>query len=160
MFTVALVGGCITPCPFHDSFAQQPPVTTASSEGVRESGAQPRLPEPIGEPKIVFTADGTVTHRPLYFEDPREVTGSEDGQFAWTSEEYVYMFTGPIRFMANMFSAPVEMVFVPPWTVMASDGHARRKVLWWWVDSQPWDADELGEPGVMVVEQAHAPVEQ
>jgi hypothetical protein len=133
--------GCITPCPFHDPFANEPPITTASVEGVRQSGATAHLLEPMGEPKFVSAMDGTVTHRPLYFEDGREVTGSNDGQIAWTGEDYAYIVTGPLRYLVNFFTVPAEMVVYPPWHVMASDGVADREILWWRVDSRRWQED-------------------
>jgi hypothetical protein len=152
--------GCLTPSPFRDEIAAQPPVTTPSMDGVRESGAEPNVPAPIGDPKFVFSVDGTVLHRPLYFEDPREVTGSEDGAFAWTGDDYVYLFTGPVRFLVNAATVPFDMVVYPPSKVMASDGHPSRKVLWWWVDSERANDDDSAAPALMVVTEEAGPVEQ
>ncbi len=119
-----LCAGCLTPSPFRDSMSDYPLITTPSVETLRAMNVDTRTIEPVGEPKIVLTADGLVTHRPLYFEDPRETCGSEDGRFAWTSEDYVYMFTGPVRFMLNLFSTPAGMFCVRPWSVRESDGFA------------------------------------
>lgn len=151
-----LSAGCITPSPFRDPFVGESPATTASTDGIREANVEERIPEPNGVPKAVILDDGTVTHRPLYFEDPREYAGSEDGQIAWTNEDFIYLFTGPARFLGNLFTAPAEMVFYPPWDVMASDGMAHRKVLWWWVDSECYDPDQLRAPAVVVETETQA----
>jgi hypothetical protein len=72
--------------------------------------------------------DGTVTHGPLFFEDGFEDQGSEDGQFAWTGEDYLQMFYWRGRFLVNALCFPVSAVVTPPWVVMASDGEPSRRI--------------------------------
>lgn len=120
--------------PWHDETMLQPPVTTASADlaraaEIKETKETEETVRPRDFPAAtVCAADGAVTHGPLYFEDPTEDSGSEDGAFAWTGEDYWQWLIGPGRFLVNTFAVPVSMVVAPPWTVMSSDGEPSRTV--------------------------------
>jgi hypothetical protein len=107
-------------------------------EGIQATGAESRLPAGSGELKYVYTADGTVLHRPLYFEDWAEECGSDDDQFAWTGEDFLYILEGPVWFMANAVAFPVEAVINPPWCVMASDCVPGCRRCWLRHDAARW----------------------
>jgi hypothetical protein len=132
------ITGCLTPSPVRDTLADEPPVTTPSVEGVLAANVQPSIPEGQGARKVVYLPDGTVLHRPLYFEDCAEECGSEDSQFAWTGEDFLHLFHGPVWFMANAVTFPVDAVIYPPWEVMASDGVCECRWPWLCHDSARW----------------------
>lgn len=108
--------------PFTDELADQRSVTTPSVDAVRAASVQPSAFETHGEAKTLPMTDGSVTHGPLYFEDPYEDTGSNDGKFAWSGEDYLWMFYWRGRYLVNAVAFPVSAVVSPPWTVMVSDG--------------------------------------
>jgi len=113
--------------PFTDELANQAPVTTASVEGVRESGAAERMAVRSFAETERGWADGSFVHSPLYFEDPFEENGSEDGKFAWTAEDYLHIFYWRARFLLNTALFPVSAVVMPPWTVMRSDAELAKR---------------------------------
>ncbi len=115
--------------PFADEFHNQPRVTTPSVDGVLAAGkSAPQMTRPL-TPAERCPQDGTVPHTPLYFEDPYEENGSEDGQFAWTSEDYWHIFYWRGRFLVNALLFPVKAVITPPGSVMASDGQLGRRAF-------------------------------
>ena len=73
--------------------------------------------------------DGLVTHSPLYFEDSAEVAYREDDSFAWSSDDYIQLFVGGGRFIANGVFFPISVLDTPPWLLMSSDGRPSRTVL-------------------------------
>jgi hypothetical protein len=115
--------------PFTDELAGQGPVTTPSADVVRAAPVETAITQrPYAEVQV-NAHDGTVTHGPLYFEDPFEDTGSEDGRFAWTGTDYLHAWLlGPGRFAVNAVAFPISAVVDPPWVVMASDGQPSRSV--------------------------------
>jgi hypothetical protein len=120
-----LWSGCSNPLvvnPFCDEYAHRAPVTTPSVDAVLAANVSPSIPDPIGVEKVRCAVDGSVLHTPLYFEDPFEECGSEDGHFMWTGEDYVWMVSSRARFMANLIAWPVSAVVTPPGTPMVSDG--------------------------------------
>ncbi len=137
------LGGCsLMVCPFHDEFVVHPvDTTTGSVNGVRGSGLAAALRERGHEPTERHAESGTVTHGPLYFEDPFEDKGSEDGQFAWTGEDYLQIFYWRGRFLLNGIAFPVSAVVTPPWTVMCSDGRLSRQALGYDHDAEPCPPD-------------------
>lgn len=108
--------------PFRDEFANQPPTTTPSVDAVMAADVTPSVQERNGDPKVVYTADGSVKHYPLYFEDPFEDHGSDDGKFAWTGEDYYWMVEWRARYLVNLIAFPLSAVVNPPWQPMVSDG--------------------------------------
>lgn len=120
---LAFLSGCsLTVNPFRDEYAHRPSVTTPSVVAVMAADVPTSVQERHGVEKHRSPIDGSVTHGPLYFEDPTEERGSEDGHFAWTGEDYVWMAYWRARFMANLIAWPVSAVVNPPWQVMVSDG--------------------------------------
>lgn len=118
-----LLSGCsMMVNPFKDDYAHMPPVTTPSVDAVLAANVTPSLQERHGVEKSRAAVDGSVIHPPLYFEDPFEDHGSEDGHFEWTGEDYVWIAYSRLRFMANLFAFPVSAVVNPPWQEMVSDG--------------------------------------
>jgi len=133
-------------CPFHDEFVVHPTVaTTASAEGVHAAKATPVLRQRDHAQKEISPNDGAVTHGPLYFEDPFEDKGSEDGKFAWTGEDYLQWWYWRGRFLLNAVALPVSAVVTPPWVVMVSDGRLSRQALGYDHDAERW-AKPLDEP--------------
>jgi hypothetical protein len=118
-----LVSGCsLMVDPFKDEYANRPPVTTPSVDSALAANVPASEQERIGEEKVRYAADGGVVHLPLYFEEPFEESGSENGTFAWTGEDYVWIAYSRLRFMANLFAFPVSAVVYPPWQETVSDG--------------------------------------
>lgn len=125
------VGGCaLMVSPFSDEFASEAAVTTPSVEGVAaaEAGSPSDLRRPYAD-MVARTEDGGVTHGPLYFEDPFEDKGSQDGCYKWTGEDYVYFLYSRARFLINGIFLPVSAIVTPPWTVMVSDGRLSPQAL-------------------------------
>ncbi len=127
--TWLLLPGCqLMVRPFHDEFVVHPvSSTTASVDGIRAADTHPVIRERGHAQTLRRSEDGTVTHGPLYFEDPYEGTGSDDGQFAWTGEDYFQIPYWRARFLLNAIAFPVSAVVTPPWTVMESDGRLSRR---------------------------------
>lgn len=80
----------------------------------------------------ITAASGTVTHWPLYFEDPFVDKG--DGRkgfdryrFGW--EDYLAALYCYSRFTLNWLFLPVSAVVTPPWTLMESDGRLSHQAL-------------------------------
>lgn len=110
-----------------------PWVDAAMPSGTVETASTQRLAEVWGDepvdlnsrgwnPEQYQAEDGRVTHLPLWWEDPFEDSGSEDGRFAWTAEDYLAMVYSPLRFGVNTIGWPISAVVEPPWTVRCSDG--------------------------------------
>ena len=114
--------------PFVDELAGQGPVVTPSMEGARAAEATPSSHRRAQERIVVRTPDGTVTHGPLYFEDGFADGGSDDGQFAWTAEDYGQLFYWRARFLLNTAFFPLSVLCTPPCTEMESDGEPSRRV--------------------------------
>lgn len=72
----------------------------------------------------VDAQDGTVSHGPLWLDDPAEVLGDGNADFAVTYADWVQVPWSMGRFMANVLLMPVSMVFERPGTVMCSDGRS------------------------------------
>lgn len=133
------VGGCqLFVNPWNDELACRPAVTTPSVELARAAAANPHTAQRDVEPALLPSADGSVTHGPLYFEDPFEDKGSVDGRFAWTVEDYFAFVYDGGRFLLNGMAVPVSMIVTPPWTVMVSDGKVSRQLVWRDHDATRW----------------------
>ena len=123
--------------PFRDDLPTVDEVTTASVEGARTAPRQPSAPRRDFEALGVYAQDGTVDHWPLWWEDPFEDKGSQDGRFAWTMEDYFYVAYGPGRFILNTMAFPVSAYVTKPATVMCSDGKVSRQKLGYDHDAVP-----------------------
>ncbi len=128
--------------PWRDETTLEPPVTTASAELARAAETkESECPREFAA-STIGAADGAVTHGPLYFEDPIEDSGSDNGAFAWTGEDFLQMALGPTRFLINGVFVPVSLVDTPPWMVMSSDGEPSRRVVWQAHDAGRWEASQ------------------
>jgi len=74
------------------------------------------------EGATISAQDGSVAHFPLWFEDPFETNGSNDGRFALTTMDYFCMPYGLGRLIVNGIGFPISAVVHPPAPVMISDG--------------------------------------
>ena len=143
---LACASGCqLLINPYVDELAGRPAVTTLSADGARTAEATPTVLQREYDQTAVCPQDGMVTHGPLYFEDPFESRGSNDGRFAWTGEEYLYFLYGPGRFLLNGAFFPVSAVVTPPWLVMASDGHPGRRAWGEDHDAERWTSVPVDE---------------
>jgi hypothetical protein len=129
--------------PWADDLPTADDVTTPSVEGVRAADQQPAQRTASLEPARIEPQSGTVTHWPLWWEDPFVDRGSEDGQFALTGEDYIAFPYGLGRFILNTMAFPVSAAVTPPGTIMASDGVVSRQALGYDHDAERW-------PGSMV----------
>lgn len=125
---LCLISPCTLGCHMiHNPWMDPPPaalsMTTPSVDGVRAAEAVPVLVRRPHSEKVICAQEGMVIHGALYFEDPFESQGSENGQTAWTGEDYAYLAYGPVRYLVNGAFFPVSAVVHPPWAAMASDGH-------------------------------------
>ena len=137
---MAVLPGCaLMVDPFEDELAGRQAVTTPSVEGARAVEATPTELVREHEATTLCAQDGTVTHGPLYFEDPADEYGSDDDQFAWTGEDYWHFLSWRGRFLVNAVFFPVSVVVTPPWMVMESDGRPSREVFGEMLDARPRD---------------------
>lgn len=144
--TVLLSGCQLIVNPFKDELAGQQAMTTASVEGARAAKTTPSVRQRDYPPvELRAEADG-VTHGPLYFEDPFEDKGSEDGRFAWTGEDYLQLFYWRGRFLLNTVLFPISAVVTPPWMVMESDGRLSRQALGCDHDAERWVEPAVDKP--------------
>lgn len=130
LLAVLVAGGCNEMInPTLDDVPASREVCTASVAGVRQAGVAPALRTRGLEPAYTFAQDGTVSHWPLWWEDPFVDRGSDDGQFAWTWEDGVAVPYGLGRSLVNTMGWPISAVVTPPLTVMGSDGTVSRQAL-------------------------------
>jgi len=127
-------GGCeLAMNPFVDPLAEEPEATTASAEAARAFEREREVRRRSFAENPLIAADGSVTHGPSYFEDPREEPTSEcakcAGRFAWGWEDIAASIYGPGRFLVNGVLSPLSKIVAPPWTVMVSDGVAGTRFL-------------------------------
>lgn len=123
--------------PFLDDLPATSEVTTASVEGARAAPTLPSVPRRDFAALRVDPQDGTVDHWPLWWEDPFEDKGSQDGRFAWTEEDYFCFAYGPGRFILNTMAFPVSAWVTKPATVTCSDGKLSRQKLGYDHDAVP-----------------------
>ena len=106
-------------------------VTSPSVLAVRQYDPEPDLVRRLHAVAYVSAEDGSVTHYPLYFEDPFEHRSWEQelAPIEYEPEDHLVWLYGDFRFLANAVVAPVSMVLNPPWNPMVSDGKPSRLVL-------------------------------
>ena len=141
-----VIVGCVVPLnygchQFPNNFVDDLPdsslITTASRDRARASGAE-HVQRTRGFEEVQIDAqDGTVVHGPLYTEDPVEMYGSDDGQFAITHEDFLAFWSTPFRFHLNAALYPISILVTPPYRAMASDGVPSRKICCWMHDATP-----------------------
>ena len=129
-----LLGAGLSGCneivdPWFDDLPGANDVSTASVEGARAAKVEPSQRVRESQRSRIEAQDGTVTHWPLWWEDPFVDKGSQDGQFAWTGEDYLAIPYGLGRSLLNTMAWPVSAAVEPPFTVMGSDGKRSRQAL-------------------------------
>ncbi len=142
-----LVAGCHAPrnylvCNFADEYAKRGPVSTASVDLSRAHEGAPSAFHRDSDALVRRCVDGSVLHGPLYFEDPFEDAGSDDGQFAWTAEDSLFWLAWPGRFLLNGSFLPFSAITTPPWYVMVSDGHLSQQIPGKIHDATRWHPPE------------------
>lgn len=142
--------------PFVDDLPPTSTFTTASVEGVRYLALERPYRRRPWEPATCAAQDGTVTHWPLWWEDPFEDKGSVNGQFALTWEDGLAMPYGLGRFLVNTMFWPVSAVVTPPFTVMCSDGVLSRQIIQKDHDAIPCPSGNV--PPIDMVEAAVMPL--
>lgn len=117
--------------PWTDATISPDLVTTASVEGARTAAAEPSPNDQRTDYEVrpIAPQDGTVSHWPLWWQDHFEETGSADGQFAMTWEDYAGMPYGLGRFIVNTIAIPISATFYPPVPLRSSDGIVTRQPL-------------------------------
>ena len=131
--------------PYIDELAMQPLVTTPSAQQAQAASVAPVATHRDYEPVELTAKDGSVTHGPLYFEDPFEDRGSEDGRFAWSGEEYMYFIHGPACYLLKGGLFPISAVVTPPWVTMVSDGRVSQRTWRMDHDAQRWECEARRE---------------
>ena len=127
---ILAAGGCSELInPFVDDVPETGEVATASVAGIRQADAVPVMRERGFAPAYASAQDGTVSHWPLWWEDPFVDRGSDDDRFAWTKEDYLAFPYGLGRSLVNTMGWPISVVVTPPFTVMGSDGVVSRQAL-------------------------------
>lgn len=129
----ALATGCrLMVDQFPDQLANRSVVTTPSVEAARAVSVEPKVSHRDHGVVEVRAEDGMVTHGPLYFEDPFEEIGGQDGVSALSGVDFRHLVYGPWRFLINAVLFPINGTVTPPWCAMTSDGKASRRA--WGMD--------------------------
>lgn len=129
------------------------PTAEAVARGARPTGAVEHL-RPGDWPEVEAVGHGgTVSHWPLWFEDPFEDQGSEDGRFAVTWEDYYAWPYSTGRWLVNFLALPGSIVVTPPFTIMSSDGVLSRQLIGYCHDAEvgPGQAKDVGEAESLTV---------
>lgn len=108
--------------PWRDDSITPTAWTTPSEQGILAAGHEPALRHREVPASNLTLASGSVPHYPLWFEDPFEDKGDEDGQFAWSWVDYLAMPYSYARSHLNMIGWPASAVIQPAWMSMVSDG--------------------------------------
>ena len=134
-------------------------MTTPSAGFYREERAEfasmPQRQWPESEYEIV---NCSVTHWPLWFEDPFEDKGNRlvtpadrdapDNSFAVTWVDYLHMGYGPGRMLLNIAGFPISAIIEPPGTLMESDGRIDKNILGYDHDAKRSDSTTREPPDV------------
>jgi hypothetical protein len=120
-----LAGACNKPPavnPWRDDSISPMVWTTPSEQGIFEEGHQPVIRQRPVSCSQAPLVSGDVPHYPLWWEDPFEDKGDEDGKFAWTWMDYFAGAYSMARFDLNTLAVPLSAIVTPPCTPMVSDG--------------------------------------
>lgn len=143
--------------PFKDSSASiDPEMTTASAEGFKGKREFYTPLHRRGGTTQVHYENGSVTHWPLWFEDPFEDKGNDetvegdrdpvDNQFALNWVDFLHLGYGPGRMLLNIVGFPVSAVVTPPGTLMESDGRLDKNILGYDHDAKRSDSASREPP--------------
>lgn len=140
-------------------------LTTPSTEGYSGPSEFAVSLRRTSEPCEVVYANGSVTHWPLWFEDPFEDKGNRDRPPASGDEnepdnvfvvnwvDYLHMAYGPARLLpVNIALWPASAVVTPPGTLMESDGVLSKGLLGYDHDAQRADSVTRQPPDVDVLD--------
>lgn len=114
-----------------DGPATREPWQSPSARDVLTQQAGPPEVHPRWQQELTLAAtDGSVTHWPLYFEDPfvdkgHGRTGLNKYHLGW--EDVVASVYGYARHTVNWLLIETSLVVEPPWTLMVSDGELSRQ---------------------------------
>ncbi len=138
---VIILIGLVTGCaqwsnPWRDDLPAAETATTASVQIARAVSAEGTRPDRGFVQMTIAPTSGAVTHGPLYWPDPYEDRGSDDGQFCWTGEDYWAAYYGIGCNMVNTVLVPLRIAVTNPGTVMVSDGFSERQSLGQYRDPQ------------------------
>lgn len=134
----ALTGGChLVENPFVDETIPAEAISTPSADGFAGHAPEPQPRQRTWPAYETSVHTGATNHWPLWFEDSLEDRGSENGQFAWTWEDFVGIGWSYGRYLLNLMAFPGSAVVTPPWTVMSSDGVLSRQALGFDHDARP-----------------------
>jgi len=172
-FVLLVVAGCAhVNNPWVDSGAAiNSEMTTASTEGYRAgAGAAGPLHQSQRQwsRSEVRQENGAVSHWPLWFEDPFEDKGNAykapadrdapDVEFAWNGLDYLHIPYGPGRMIfVNTAAWPISAAVTPPGTLMESDGHVDKGLVWYDHDAKRADSAVREPPDVNVINKARRP---
>ena len=114
-------------------------LATASSEFVERAQVRPAERRRDGAEMTCYYTQPCVQHYPLWWEDPFEDKDkiSGNGYAGLTWEDFLAIFYGDGRWLANTILAPVSMVVTPPWRTMRSNGVLSKQLLGYDHDAQP-----------------------
>ncbi len=132
---LTLLAGCAhVPNPWvEDGPATREPWESPSARDVLQHHAAAAHTKPRwSQPLTLAAADGSVTHWPLYFEDPfvdkgHGRSGLNKYHLGW--EDVVASVYGYARHTLNWLLIETSLVVEPPWTLMVSDGELSRQPL-------------------------------
>lgn len=161
---VALGVGCAhVNNPFKDSGAAiESEMTTPSAEGYQDRGEFARAPGRSWAASEVQYENGTVSHWPLWFEDPFEDKGNRYGpvadrdapdiEYAWNWVDYLHIPYGPGRMIfVHAAGWPVSAMVTPPGTLMESDGRIDKGLVWYDHDARRSDSVTREPPDVNII---------
>lgn len=146
-----LTGGCQHLIKPHvDETVLGDDITTATAETIRREVEQPESRAQVSRrehwPQLVAIGhSGSVTHWPLWYEDPFEDRGSEDGRFAWTWQDYLAAPASTGRWVVNALALPVTAALIPGVTLMSSDGVLSWRVIGHTHDARRGPGSDVGE---------------
>jgi hypothetical protein len=139
-------------------------ITTATAKNIERLGlergsaaTEPAALRPRDWPGLRARGNrGSVVHWPLWYEDPFEDCGSEDGRFAWTWVDAAAVPATTGRWVIDALGLPVSMLVTPPFTIMSSDGLNTGLLYGFCRDAQvgPGQPADVGEASSLTVERA------
>jgi hypothetical protein len=171
LLAVAAAGGCAhLNNPWVDSGAAiDQEMTTPSTEGylsrAGQAGAEAQ-PQRDWPQSRVSCENGAVSHWPLWFEDPFEDKGNSfkpktdrdapDREFAWNWVDYLHIPYSPGRMIfVNTVGLPISAVVTPPGTLMESDGHIEKGLVWYDHDAKRSDSAIREPPDVNILKKQY-----
>lgn len=154
---VVLLTGCEHAInPFVDeTLVEQEEFHTPSERKARAAQATPIVRRRQWQQTPTTYPSGAVVHWPLWFEDPFEDKGSEDGKYAWTFEDYIAAPYSFGRVLVNTIGWPVSAVVTPPGTPMVSDGRLSKQAL-----GMDHDAIPLSKARARAADDEQVPLEE